>query len=325
MRRSTALALLTACTALGAAPWVSGQGRAGPDPRIREDFPYAPHYVTVQGARLHYVDVGSGDPILLLHGNPTSSYLWRNVIPHLQSRGRVLALDNMGFGKSDKPPIGYTFEEHRDHLEAFVQTLGLRDIVIVGHDWGSALALDFAARNETLVKGVVWMEALIPPFFPITHPQSFPPGLQTFLRQMRDPVLGPQLVLQQNHFVEVILPGGVMRDLTETEMDFYRAPFPDPASRYPILVWPNQIPVLGQPPSTHAAMLAYGSWLEQTTVPKLHVLSRPGLLNPPSWVPYWEASFPNYEAVVAGPGRHFLQEDLPAPIGRAIVEWYDRL
>jgi sialate O-acetylesterase len=278
---------------------------------ISAEFPYESKYVEVLGEQMHYVDEGDGAPILFLHGNPTSSYLWRNVMPYLQPLGRVIAVDNMGFGKSAKPDGDYTSAEHSRYTDAFIEALDLHDVTLVAHDWGSALALHYASRHEDNVRGVAFMEALVPPAVPIADLSAAPDDMQGFLRLMRDPVLGRQAVIEGNAFIEDVLPKNVVRRMTHAEMEAYREPFLDPATREPILVWPNEIPVEGEPADTTAAVEAYGDWLMRTDMPKLHVYVSPGAINPPQVVEALSGMLSNYETAYVGRGLHFLQEDHP--------------
>jgi haloalkane dehalogenase len=293
---------------------------------ISAEFPYEPRYAEVLGHRMHYVEAGEGDPILLLHGEPTWSYLWRNVIPFLARQGRVIAVDNIGFGKSDKPHIAYTYTDHIQHIEGFIAALGLRRITLVVHDWGSALGLDYAARHEDNVLGVALMEAMIAPMYPISTDDPALPLLNaSFPNTARDPILGPKLLMEQNAFIEEYLPGLVVRDLTEAEMDAYRAPFRDPASRFPILSWPRQVPIDGEPRDSFVAISNYNAWLERTRVPRLHLYAKPGSLNPPELVAALAARCRAYETAYIGPGLHYVQEDQPEAIGRAVADWRRRL
>lgn len=295
-----------------------------PPVTISAEFPYTSKFVDVLGSRMAYIDEGEGDPILLIHGNPTSKYLWRNIVPYLMPRGRVIAVDLIGMGESGKPDLAYTYADHIRYLEGFITALDLRDITFVVHDWGSALGFDYASRHEENVKGLAFMEALLVPAFPYSS-GTVSPRIADFLRTTRDPQTGPELILNQNFFVEVLLPSSVVRELTEAEMDAYRAPFPDPASRKPVLVWPNQIPLDGEPADVAAVVGRYNAWLTATGLPKLHVYASPGIINPPDVVAVLARRLKNYESVYVGQGLHFIQEDHPEAVGRAIADWSRRL
>ena len=288
------------------------------------EFPYRSRYAQVLGSKMHYIDVGEGKPILLLHGNPTSSYLWRNIVPFLAPQGRVIALDLIGMGKSDKPDIGYTYAEHIQYVEGFIETMGLDDIALVIHDWGSALGLDYASRHPDNVRGIAFMEAVLPPMFPGSF-DTLPPFIADFFTTMRDPVLGPELVLQQNLFIEEVLPSNIMRPLSDAEMNIYRRPYPTPATRKPLLVWPNQVPIDGTPEDVVAMVERYSAWLEQSQVPKLHVHVTPGVLNTADIIEYLSERLSNYQTAHVGEGLHFIQEDHPEVIGLAIADWLQRV
>ena len=292
---------------------------------ISAEMPYQTQFVEVKGSKMAYVEAGSGDPILFLHGNPTSKYLWRNIMPWLEDQGRVIALDLIGMGESDKPEIGYTFAEHSEYLDGFINTLGLENITLVIHDWGSGLGFDYANRNRDNVKAIAFMEAAIVPAFPPSL-DALPPQQAQFMEAIRTEGRGEEIVLNRNMFVEMMLPRAVVRGLTDAEMAVYRAPYPDPKSRIPVLVWPRQIPVDGEPADVAARVDAYNSWFLTSQLPKLHIYVSPGVLNTPEAVAYLQKqSVANYEAVYVGRGLHFIQEDHPEAIGRNISDWYRRI
>lgn len=305
------------------------EGRASqkPDPRsevISAGFPYGSKFVEVNGARMHYVDEGEGQVFLFLHGNPTSSYLWRNVMPFVQSVGRTIAVDNIGFGKSDKPELDYTFQTHRDYIDGFIEALGLEGLIIVGHDWGSVLGLDHARRNPGNVKGVVFMEAIIPPAYPRASLAEMGDSAAMF-RAFRDPETGREMLIEDNMFVEEVLPGAVLRSLTEEEMAAYRAPFEDKAARFPIYVWPNELPIAGEPRRNVEVIEKIGAWLETSDMPKLLLYARPGAIVSPDAAQWMVEHYNNLQAQFVGYGIHFIQEDEPEAIGRAISDWYRRM
>jgi haloalkane dehalogenase len=289
---------------------------------ISADFPYSMRFAEVLGSRMAYVDEGQGDPILFLHGNPTSSYLWRNVIPFLRGVGRCIALDLIGMGRSDKPDIGYRFADHARYLDAFIATLGLRNITFVVHDWGSALGFDWASRHEATVKGLAFAEAILTP---IPSWEMFPPSARELFQQLRKDGVGEMLVLDQNVFIEQLLPAGVLRKLTPQEMDHYRAPFPDRASRKPLLVWPREVPIAGQPSDVAEIVTRYAQWLCSTAAPKLLFGVEPGAILPPPMVQWCRAQMRNLQVVQLGAGAHLVQEDHPQAIGRSLAEWIQGL
>lgn len=293
-------------------------------PPISSEFAYEHKAIAVKDSTMAYVDVGEGKPIVLLHGNPTSSYLWRNIIPFLEKRGRVIVPDLIGMGQSGKPDIAYTFADHSAYLDAFLEALDLTDIAFVLHDWGSGLGFDFASRNEDRVRGIAFMEAILPPVFPMESIEAMGPYADLF-RMLRDPEAGSAFALGQNGFVEQILPAAVMRSMSVAEMEAYRAPFATEASRKPTLVWPNQIPIAGEPADVVERVKAYGAWLAQTDLPKLHLYASPGALNPPAVAEHLAESLKNIESIFVGGGIHYIQEDEPEIIGRAVADWLRRL
>ena len=292
-------------------------------PAIGTAFPYESKFVEVLGSRLHYVDKGQGRPVLFLHGNPTSSYLWRNVMPHVEPRGRVIALDLVGFGKSDKPDIAYTLQDHARYLEGFIDALGLDDLTLVLHDWGSVLGLDYARRHEDRVRAVAFMEAIVPPAFPMQAYADFGPYEETF-RGFRDPEAGPKMIVEQNVFIEGLLPAAIMRDLAPAEMDAYRQPFQEPAARKPVLVWPNELPIEGTPARNAEVILAVGEWLKTSEVPKLLQYVSPGAIVTPESAAWMAQTYRNLETQFVGHGIHYIQEDNPEAIGRGIADWMRR-
>ncbi len=285
---------------------------------------YQKQFREVLGTRMAYVDVGEGEPIVFLHGNPTSSYLWRNVIPHVEGSGRCIAPDMVGMGDSAKLATRqedgrdgrYRFVEQRRHMDALLDELGVeRNVVLVIHDWGSAMGFDWARRHEDRVRGIAYMEA-------ITQPANFdgaPFWTSLMFRAMRGP-LGELLILRWNLFVDGALPGAVLRELEPEELAAYRAPYLTPGEdRRPTLTWPREIPFDGEPADTHEIISDYAKWLETTEIPKLLVVGDPGaILQGPALDR--ASQFRNQQEVTV-PGLHFLQEDSPDEIGRAIANW----
>jgi haloalkane dehalogenase len=268
-----------------------------------------------------YVDVGQGDPIVFLHGNPTSSYLWRNVIPHVQDLGRCIAPDLIGMGDSAKLPASgpssYTFVEHRRYLDSLLETLGVTErVTFVIHDWGSALGFDWANRHRSAVKALAYMEALVKP---LTW-DEFRPRMRPTFQSLRSPA-GEQLVLEQNMFVEQMLPGAILRTLSDEEMAEYRRPFATPGEgRRPTLTWPRQIPVEGEPADVTTIIGAYADWLAGSNLPKLFIKGEPGALLASGPPLDFCRSWPS-QSEVGVRGLHFLQEDSPDEIGQAVADW----
>lgn len=275
---------------------------------------------TVKGRRMAYVEVGEGRPIVFLHGNPTSSYLWRNVIPHLADQGRCIAPDLIGMGDSEKlepsGPDRYRFVEHREYLDDLLARLGVeRDVTLVVHDWGSALGFDWARRHPDAVRGIAYMEAIVRPVTWAEWPDAARGIFQAFRSEA-----GESMVLDDNVFVERVLPGSVLRKLGEAEMAAYRRPFAEPGEgRRPTLTWPREIPIEGEPADVSAIVQAYADWLSRSPVPKLFVNAEPGAI---LVGPQREScrSWPSQQEVTVA-GSHFVQEDSPDEIGRAVAAW----
>jgi haloalkane dehalogenase len=286
--------------------------------QISAAFPFESRVVDVNGSSMHYVEQGEGSPVLFVHGNPTSSYLWRNVIPHVSGSARCIAIDLIGMGRSDKPDLEYRFVDHSRYFEGAVAALGLEDVALVLHDWGSALGFHYARRNERNVRGLVFMEAILGP---VPSWDAFPPDARELFQSFRTPDVGWDLIARQNMFVEQVLPGSVLRTLSDEEMDRYREPFPDEQSRKPLWRWPNEIPIAGEPADVAELVTAYAGWLQETEIPKLLFHADPGALVPPPAVEWARAALPNLETVDLGAGVHFLQEDHPHAIGRELARW----
>lgn len=291
---------------------------------ISAEFPYESRYVEVKDIQMHYVEKGEGGPILFLHGNPTSSYLWRNIIPHAAEVGRAIAVDLAGFGKSGKPDMDYTYQDHLPYVEGFIEALDLKNITLVLHDWGSVLGLDYASRHEDNVQGVILMEPIIPPAFPMESFSEMGEAEELF-RRFRDPEEGKALIIDQNFFVENLLGNAtVTRKMTEAEMDHYRRPFEEPGTRLPVYMWPNELPIEGVPARNVKVIERVGAWLEETALPKLLFHGRPGAIAGPEEAQWMADHYPNLDIIFVGPGRHYLQEDHPEVIGRNIAHWYQR-
>jgi haloalkane dehalogenase len=267
-----------------------------------------------------YVDTGSGDPIVFLHGNPTSSYLWRNVIPHVAGHHRCLAPDLIGMGDSGKSPGGtYRFVDHARYLDAWFEGLALsRDVVLVVHDWGSALGFHWARRHPERVKGVAYMESIVRP---VTW-EEWPEAARKIFQAMRSPV-GEDMVLNKNVFVERILPASVIRGLTPEEMERYRAPYREAGeSRRPTLTWPREIPVGGEPADVVRIVREYADWLAKSPMPKLFINAEPGSILVGAQRESCR-TWPNQTEVTVR-GNHFVQEDSPDEIGRALAAFVRR-
>jgi len=289
---------------------------------ISSEFPFTSQFVEVNGSQMHYIDEGEGDPILFLHGNPTSSYLWRNIIPHVTGMARVIAPDLIGMGRSDKPELDYRFLEHSTYVEGFIEALGLENITLVIHDWGSALGFHYARRHEDNVKAIAFMEAILAP---VPSWDEFPEDFQQLFKMFRAPEVGWDMIVNQNFFVEKILPGSVVRQLTEEEMNRYREPFVEVDSRKPLWRWPNEIPIEGEPAEVAEVVSGYNLWLQETELPKLMFYATPGALMTAPVVGWASQALKNLTAVDVGKGIHFIQEDAPQLIGQKLASWYGTL
>ena len=287
-------------------------------------MPATQQFATINGKRIAYLEAGSGDPIVLLHGNPTSSYLWRNVIPQLEGLGRVIAPDLIGQGDSEKLPESegserYSFQVAFDYLDGLLKHIAAdQNVTLVLHDWGSGLGFHWASQNPQAVKGVAYMEAIVAPLSWQDWPESARGIFQGFRSDK-----GEDLVLTRNLFVEGVLPSSVLRDLSEEEMAHYRAPFDTPANRQPTLNWPRQIPIDGEPPHMVSLVEAYGAFMAESPIPKLFINAKPGSILVGTQREFCRRWPKQTEVTVEG--SHFIQEDSPEAIGRAIADWYPTL
>ena len=277
---------------------------------------YERRRLAVLDSHMTYVQVGVGDPIVFLHGNPTSSYLWRNIIPHLAGRGRCLAPDLIGMGRSGKALSGhYRLADHVRYLDAWFEALDLRRVALVVHDWGSALGFHWARRHPERVKALVYMEAIVRP----VAWAEWPEAARKIFQALRTPA-GEEMILAKNVFVERILPASVLRSLAPEEMERYREPFREPGeSRRPTLTWPREIPIDGEPADVAALVNDYAAWLARSPVPKLFVNANPGSILVGAQRQFCR-EWPNQQEVTVK-GSHFLQEDSPVEIGQAIARF----
>ena len=285
---------------------------------------HAKRFIQVDGRRMAYVEMGEGSPIVFQHGNPTSSYLWRNVMPMLAHRGRCIALDLIGMGDSDKlinsGPDSYTYAEQRRYFDNALAGLGVGDdVVLIVHDWGSALGFDWAQRHPQSVRGICYMEAIVRPL----AWDEFPDRSRGIFQGFRSEA-GEGMVLENNLFVERVLPGSVLRELSEEEMSVYRRPFTEPGEgRRPTLTWPRQIPIEGEPADVTDIVETYAEWLEKSQIPKLFINAEPGALLTGAQREFCRR-WPNQHEVTVR-GSHFIQEDSPTEIGTAINAWLESL
>lgn len=290
-------------------------------PAISADDPHPRRRIAAADSEIAYVDTGAADgrPVVFLHGNPTSSYLWRNVIPHAAAGGRCLAPDLIGMGESGESSSGYRFADHARYLDAWFEALEIDNAVLAVHDWGSALGFDWARRHPDRVAGIAYMEALARP---VTW-DEWPAAARKFFQALRSPD-GEKMVLERNLFVERLLPASVIRGLGEAEMAVYRRRFAEPGeSRRPTLTWPRQIPIDGEPADVTERARAWAAWLAESAMPKLFVNADPGTILIGAQREFCRG-WPNQTEVTVA-GTHFIQEDSPHEIGAALAAFLDRL
>ena len=303
------------------------------------DFPFEPHYVEVLGTKMHYVEEGRGDPVLFVHGNGCWSYIWRNIIPFVAPHGRAIAVDLVGMGRSEGADIEYRFEDHVRYFEGFIEALGLRNVTLVLHDWGSGLGFHYAMRHEDNVKALVFFaDAMLTP---IDGWEQYTPEQREAFQAFRTPEVGWDLIVNKNAFIEQVIPGGIVRTLSDEEMAAYRAPYEDPARRKPLWRWPNELPIGGEPQDVSARVAEYSAWLKETELPKLllHAVYpenvRPvpmsGVVNAldraqkhPT-LAWCKDNLKNFDEQVTGIGIHYVQEDNFDTIGRALDKWLPTL
>ncbi len=280
--------------------------------------------IIINNKTMSYIDEGEGDAIVFQHGNPTSSYLWRNVMPHLEGQGRLIACDLIGMGDSDKltnsGPNSYNYFEQRDFLFALLEKLSIGDkVVFVIHDWGSALGFDWAFQNQERVQGIAYMEGMVKPVTWDEWPENATKVFQGFRSEA-----GESMVLDKNIFVEKVLPSSIMRELSDEEMNEYRRPFLNAGEdRRPTLSWPRQIPIEGEPKEVVEVVENYSDWLSSSDLPKLFINADPGSILIGKQREFCR-SWPNQEEVTVK-GTHFIQEDSPDEIGKAVSNFVSKL
>ena len=284
---------------------------------ISPDYPFESKFVDVHHSRIHYIEKGEGQIFLFLHGNPTWSYLWRNVIPRVAEYGRCIALDLIGFGKSDKPKINYKFLTHYEYIQGFIDELGLRNITFVGHNWGGVLGFYYALNHRNNVRGIAFMES-----FPFTLTWNyFPKDFRMVFRLFRTPVIGRFMIMIMNMFVNRLIPGSVFRGISKEIHMCYREPFPTIKSRYPVFVWPNELPIEGRENETFREIKRLEESLSEFAFPMLLLTCTPGGVIRREKIEWLKKTIRDLTITDIGHGIHFIQEDNPAGIGNGIVEW----
>lgn len=292
--------------------------------QISAENAFGYHTVEVLDSRMTYIDTGAhpDSAVVFLHGNPMSSYLWRNIIPHVAPTHRCVAPDLIGMGKSGKPNIEYRFVDHARYLSAFLDAvIPAGPVVLVVHDWGSALGFDWARQRPDRIIGLVLMEFVVP----APSWDGFPEAQKAMFQAFRAPETGRKMLIEENMFVEVIVPSGIVRALGDAEMDQIREPFTSPESREPIFQWPNEIPIAGSPPDVYKLTEELHTWLLGSELPKLLFWATPGALIPEKRAAWYSENLHNTQNVGVGPGIHWLQEDNPHLIGSSIAKWLPTL
>lgn len=284
--------------------------------KVSADFPYASHYVEVLGSKMHYIEEGNGDPILFLHGMPTSSYVWRNVIPHLATLGRCIAPDLIGMGRSDKPDIEYSIFDHIKYIEKFIETLNLKHITLVMHGWGSVIGFDYAMHHEDNCKGLVFYEAYLRSF----HEDDISLPLQEQLHTLIDQSEIYDFVINGSYFVDKVLPQAMIRSLTAKEMSYYREPFLKEKSGKPLYQYLKELPT-GKNSQVEKLIADYSRKLTQSTLPKLMLYSIPGFVTTIATAVWAKENLPNLEIIDVGEELHYAQESNPFLMGEAISIW----
>ena len=318
--------LLSPAKAARAFDLVASAAKDAFEQSVASDYPFASHYLEVFGSRMHYVDEGEGAPVLLVHGNATWSYVWRNVIPHLTPYARCIAPDLIGFGLSDKPGIEYRWAEQADYLEEFIRKLGLKNITLVLNDFGISLCMRYAMRHEQNVKGIAFFEGVFKTFASLeeAYTADFRPLFKQFRTGGKDGE-GYQLLVDQNFFIEQLLPRAAGRELSAEELQRYREPFKEVRSRIPIWQFARSVPIGGEPKDVWTTMTEAVSWFTQTNVPKLLFYATPGGLVTGEFVEWCRSNLKNLKVVHVGSGVHYLTETSPHVIGRELVKWLSDL
>ncbi len=290
--------------------------------KISDRFPFQSKYVEIFNTSIHYIDEytvdKTGPVFLFLHGNPTSSYLWRNIIPYTAPLGRSIAIDLVGFGKSGKPDIDYTYQDHIKYVNGFIETLRLKNIVLVIHDWGGAIGFNYAINNPENIKGIVFMETFCRPM----QWSRLDFLTRWIFKQFRKPKTGQKWNGRYNAFIRFIIPMSIVRKLSKTEMQIYQQPFATIASRKPIVIFPQELPFEEDNTINKKVVSAYYKWLQENDIPKLLLYAEPGLQIQTKEVELYKKVFKNLTATFIGKGKHYIQEDQPYKIGEAIKQWY---
>ena len=292
---------------------------------LSENFPFKSNYADIYESSIHYIDENECQEcetvFLLLHGNPTSGFLWRNIIPHLKSSGRCVAPDLIGCGKSGKPDIDYTFDDHYRYMEAFIEKLNLKNIILVIHDWGGAIGFHYARLHPEKIKGIAFMETFYKPM----EWESLDPPARWLFRKFRDHKWGERLNGKYNLFLRFILPFSMYHKLSPSEKQIYDAPFIKQKNRKPVVMFPRELPFRGSGTKNEKIANKYYEWLKQTSIPTLLLYAKPGIQIRKKQVEELQSNLLNLTVKFVGKGKHFIQEDQPDKIGAEIANWYQKL
>jgi haloalkane dehalogenase len=286
------------------------------------EFPFESKFIEVHGSKMHYIDEGEGETILFIHGNPTSSYLWRNVIPHVSKNARCVALDLIGMGRSDNPDIEFTYDDHYRYLSGFIDALGIgKNVTLVIHDWGSILGFRWAHDHPESVRGIAFMEAMLRPL----SYKDLPGGLKIAMRIMRVPAANWLLVGVGNVFLKKLLPDLTYQTMRPEVLAHYRDAFPTVRSRRAVRRFPREVPFDGKPAKNHEIVVGYNQWLQEADFPKLLLHGDDGVGTQAPDIAWCKETLSNLQVVDLGHGKHFLQETHPDAIGKAVAGWYGSL
>lgn len=283
---------------------------------------YQPHYVAIEGSKIHYLDEGQGDPILFLHGIPTSSYLWRNIIPALKSEARCIAPDLIGMGKSDKPDIPYRVFDHIHYITQFIESLSLNNITLVLHGWGSVVGLAYANAHPDKIKAIALYESHLKP---TTNFDQLSLPVQQLATLLKNPDVSYRAIVKQNYLINRLLPSGIMRSLTEEEMSHYREPFLAEESRQPLWQYVQDLPLGGRSNDVVDLMESYSHWLQKSAVPKLLLYAVPGFITPIESVQWAKSHLNHLTLVCLDDALHCAQESVPDAFAAALLSWYTGL
>lgn len=294
-------------------------------PITTAEFNFKSKYLDIEGRKIHYIEEGQGEAVLFIHGCPTSSYLWRNIIPFAASSHRAIAFDLIGMGKSDKPEEPVNFQQNLVILKQLISLLNLKNITLVLHDWGAALGFEYARTHPDIVKSICFIEGVLPPTFPQASFDDMGEDVGELFRAFKDPVLGYDMIVKENFFIEKTLPNFINRSLDKVTWAHYREPFLKEEHRSALLTWPRELPIEGEPSRNVKLMADIEQFMKSTTMPMLLLYCEPGTLITYESVCWYQANIINLKTQYVGQGTHFIQEDEPINIGQSLSNWLDNL